>query len=116
MNKKGSLLSRFGSLIEIETVDYRLIDWLIGWLVDWLIDRLIDWLVDRLIGCLIDWLIVPFQFVEYLENDSLVVEVWGRYKPVDESAANLNTKELMAREKTIISGGQTARVSYLGQM
>ena len=49
-------------------------------------------------------------------NDALVIEVWGRQK--DESSANgdLNTKELMAREKTMITGGKNNTVGQVPEL
>ena len=39
-----------------------------------------------------------------------MIEVWGRQKDVTPGESDLNTKELMAREKTIITGGGSNQV------
>ena len=38
--------------------------------------------------------------MDYLCNDALIVEVWGRQKVKKNQMGALNTKELMVRERT----------------
>jgi len=43
-----------------------------------------------------------FQFVDYLQNEALLIEVWGRQKDGTGSGAPLNTRELVTREMSMV--------------
>lgn len=43
-----------------------------------------------------------FQFVDYLQNEALIIEVWGRQKGGAGGGAPLSTRELVTREMSMV--------------
>ena len=56
--------------------------------------------------------IFPLQFKDYLCDDALIVEVWGRQKVKKNQMGALNTKELMVRERTGIQSSSVVCVIF----
>ena len=56
--------------------------------------------------------IFPLQFKDYLCDDALIVEVWGRQKVKKNQMGALNTKELMVRERTGIQSSSVVCVFF----